>query len=76
LANVIVPTNFLTSSWSLLIFISSVIAQLLIPIDYLRRLTVFWFKDVEKRPLTVIARVAATLVVVGAMAIKAVHWFV
>jgi len=60
--------------WTLLLFISCLVAQLLVPIDYLRRFTAFWFKDVEHHPLTAIAKVAATLIVVGATAVKAVHW--
>jgi hypothetical protein len=72
--NVIVPSTLLTSVWTFLLFVSCLFAQLLIPIDYLRRFTTFWFKDVEKRPLTAIAKVSATFIVVGAMAIKAVRW--
>jgi hypothetical protein len=74
LANVIIPSTLLTSIWSLLLFVSCLVAQLLVPIDYLRRFTAFWFRDVEHHPLTAIAWVAATLIVVGALAIKAVHW--
>jgi hypothetical protein len=74
LTAVIVPSTLLTSVWTFLLFVSCLIAQLLVPIDYLRRFTSFWFKNVEKRPLTAIAKVAATLIVVGAMAIKAVRW--
>jgi hypothetical protein len=36
-------------------------------------LTRWWFRDVEKHPLTAITKVAATLIVVGAMAIKVVR---
>jgi hypothetical protein len=73
LTAVIVPSTLLTSVWTFLLFVSCLIAQLLVPIDYLRRFTSFWFKNVEKRPLTAIAKVAATLIFVGAMAIKAVR---
>jgi hypothetical protein len=72
--NVIVPSTLLTSVWTFLLFVSCLFAQLLIPIDYLRKFTTFWFKDVEKQPLTAIAKVAATLIVAGAFAIKAVRW--
>jgi hypothetical protein len=48
--------------------------MLLLPVDYLRRFTVWWFRDIEKRPLTAIAKVAATLIIMGALAIKLVHW--
>jgi hypothetical protein len=68
------PSTLLTSIWTFLLFISCVIAQLLVPIDYLRRFTAFWFKDVEHHPSTAIAKVAATLIIVGAMTIKVVRW--
>jgi hypothetical protein len=71
---VLPPSTLLTSVWTFLLFISAILAQLLVPIEYLRRVTRYWFKDVEKQPLTAIAKVAATLIVVGAMAIKAVRW--
>lgn len=71
---VLTPSTLLTSAWALILFLSGIVAQLLVPIDYLRRFTAFWFKDVEHKPLTAIAKVAATLIVVGAFAIKAVHW--
>jgi hypothetical protein len=74
LSDVIVPSTMLTSVWTFLLFVSCLIAQLLVPIDYLRRFTTFWFKDVEHHPLTAIAKVAATLIVIGAFAIKAVRW--
>ena len=74
LGTIFIPSTMLTSMWTLLLFISCLVAQLLVPIDYLRRFTAFWFKDVEHHPLTAIAKVAATLIVVGATAVKAVHW--
>ncbi len=48
--------------------------MLLIPIDHLRQFTAWWF-DVEKHPLTAIAKVAGTLIIIGALLIKAVRWF-
>jgi hypothetical protein len=63
----------LASAWSVLVFVSAIAAQLLAPIDHVRRLTNFLF-DVEHHPLTAIAWVAGTLIVVGALAIKAVRW--
>jgi hypothetical protein len=72
--DVMVPSTMLTSVWTFFLFVSCLIAQVLAPIDYLRRFTVFWFRNVERHPLTAIAKVAATLIVVGAMAIKAVRW--
>lgn len=60
--------------WTFLLFISCLVAQLLVPIDYLRRFTAFWFKDVEHHPLTAIAKVAATLIIVGAVVVKVERW--
>ena len=74
LGNVIVPSTMLTSVWTLLLFVSCLLSQLLVPIDWLRRFTAFWFKDVEHKPLTAIAKVAATLIIMGAFAIKGVRW--
>jgi len=74
LSDVIVPSTLLTSTWTFLLLLSSVITMFLIPIDSVRRFTAWWFRDVEKRPLTALAKVAGTLIVIGAMAIKAVRW--
>jgi len=74
MATVVIPSTLLTSVWTFLVFISSVIAQLLVPIDYVRRFAAWWFRDVDKHPLTVIAKVAATLIIVAAGAIKVVRW--
>jgi hypothetical protein len=73
-SNVIVPSTMLTSVWTLLIFVSSMIAQLLVPVDYIRRFTTWWFRDVENHPLTAVAKVGATLTILGAMVIKAARW--
>jgi hypothetical protein len=73
-SNVVAPSTMLTSIWTLLVFASCIVAQVLIPIDYLRRFTTWWFRDVERHPLTAIAKVAATLIIVGAVAIKTVRW--
>jgi hypothetical protein len=48
----------------------------IVPFDYLRRFTAVWFRDVEKRPLTAIAKVAGTLIIVSSVAINVIHWFV
>jgi hypothetical protein len=72
---VIIPSTLLTSLWTFLFLLSSVIVTLLVPVDHLRRFAVFWFRDVEKQPLTVIAKVAATLIIVGSGVTKALHWF-
>ncbi len=71
---VFTPSTLLTSMWTMLFMLSSSVTMLLLPIDYLRRFTAWWFRDVEKRPLTAIAKVAATLIILGALAIKLVHW--
>jgi hypothetical protein len=69
-----VPSTMLTTIWTFGLFVSAIIAQLIAPIDYLRRFAGWWFRDVEHHPLTAIAKVAATLIVIGAFAIKAVRW--
>jgi hypothetical protein len=74
LRDVVIPSTLLTSAWTFLLFVSCPVAQLLAPIDHLRRFTAFWFRDVEHHPLTAIAWVAGTLIVLGALAIKAVRW--
>jgi hypothetical protein len=74
LVDVIVPSTLMTSMWTLLLLVSILVAKILSPIDHLRRLTIWWFKDVETRPLTAIAKVAATLIIIGAALIKAVRW--
>jgi len=76
LAQVLVPSTMLTSLWTLLILVSSIVATALIPINQLRRFTAWWFRDVEKRPLTALAKVAGTLIILGAVVIKAVRWTV
>jgi hypothetical protein len=74
LPSVVVPSTLMTSVWTLLLVISGVVTQLLIPIELLRRFTTWWFRDVEKHPLTVIAKVAASLIIIGAVVIKVVRW--
>ena len=71
---VVVPSTMLTSLWTLLLIVSGMIAQLLSPIDYVRRFTTWWFRDIETHPLTAIAKVAATLIIVSAVAVKTVRW--
>ena len=65
------PSTLLTSLWTMLLLVSSIIAILLIPVEYLRRFTAWWFRDIEKRPLTSLAKVAGTLLVIGAVVIHA-----
>ena len=74
LEHVLVPSTLFTSVWTLLVMLSSVIAMLLVPIDQIRRFTAWWFRDVGKRPLTAIAKVAGTLIIIGSVVIKAVRW--
>jgi hypothetical protein len=47
---------------------------LLVPLEYLRRFTLWWFKDLDAHPLKAIAKVMATLIVVGAFVLKAARW--
>jgi hypothetical protein len=72
--DVFIPSTLMTSSWVILFLVSSLITGLLLPLEYLRRFTVWWFKDIDSRPLTVIARVAATLIVVVALVFNAARW--
>jgi hypothetical protein len=58
----------------MLFLISSILAGLLAPLEYLRRFTLWWFKDIDAHPLRAIAKVAATLIVVGAFALKIARW--
>ncbi len=74
LGDVIIPSTFLTSMWSILLMLSSAVAILLVPLDYLRSFTAFWFKDVDTKPLSSIAKVAAALIISGACIVKAGHW--
>ena len=72
--DIIIPSTLLTSAWVTLFFISAMILKLLAPLEYLRRFTLWWFKDLDAHPLRAIAKVAATLIVVGAFVLKAVRW--
>ena len=47
----------------------------LAPVEYLRRFTVWWFEDIDAHPLRALAKVAGTLIVMGAFALKAVRWY-
>jgi hypothetical protein len=71
---VVVPSTMLTSIWTFLLIISGMIAQLLVPLDYLRRFTAWWFRDVENHPLTAIAKVGAALILIGSVLIKVPQW--
>ena len=75
LDDVIVPSSILTSAWTFLFIISLIVVVFLSPLDKLRQFTLFWFRDVEKRPLTAIAKVAGTLVILAAVLIKGARWF-
>lgn len=74
ISQVFPPSTLLTSVWVILFLISSAVAELLAPLEYIRRLTIWWFKDIDAHPLTVIAKVAATLIVIGAFVLKAGRW--
>lgn len=72
LITVVSPSTLFTSSWTVLLVVSSIIVMLLTPVEYLRRFTAWWFRDIEKRPVTSLAKVAGTLLVIGAVVIHAV----
>jgi hypothetical protein len=59
-----------TSAWTFLVLLSCIFTRLPIPVTGLRRFTKWWFRDAEKHPLTTIAKVAATLIILGAVMIK------
>jgi hypothetical protein len=73
LITVVNPSTLFTSAWTMLLVVSSIIVMLLIPVDYLRRFTAWWFRDIEKRPVTSLAKVAATLIVIGGILIQAIR---
>jgi hypothetical protein len=73
-AQVATMSTLLTSVWVTLFLISTLIIKLLAPLEYIRRFTVWWFKDIDAHPLRAVAKVAATLIVVGAFVLKAVRW--
>ena len=70
LGDVLLPSTLLTSTWTFLLLVSSVVLRL---ITRLRRLTAWWFK-IEEHPLTAIGQVFATIIIAGGVVIKAVHW--
>jgi hypothetical protein len=72
---VAVPTTLLTSAWTILLLTSTLVAMLLISIDHIFYFTAWWFRDFEKRPLTSIAKVAGTLIIIVAVVIQAVRSF-
>jgi hypothetical protein len=74
LSQVFVPSTMLTSIWVIMFMISGFIVGLLYPLEYLRRFTLWWFKDIDAHPLRAIAKVAATLIVFGAFALKIARW--
>jgi hypothetical protein len=57
-----------------LFFVSILLLKLLFPLEYIRRFTLWWFRDIDAHPLRAIAKVAAILIVIGAFSIKAVRW--
>jgi hypothetical protein len=70
---ILVTSTLLTSVWVILFLLSSLFVGALAPLEYIRRFTLWWF-DIDRHPLKAIAKVAATLIVVGAFALKAVRW--
>jgi hypothetical protein len=73
LSQVWAPSTMLTSAWVVLLVVSTILLKLLAQLEYVRRFTIWWF-DVDEHPLRAIAEVAATLVVIGAIALKAGRW--
>jgi hypothetical protein len=67
-------STLLTSVWVTLFLLSVLVVKLLQPLEYLRRFTIWWFKDIDAHPLSAIAKVAGTLIVIGAFALKAARW--
>jgi hypothetical protein len=51
LAQVAIPSTMLTSAWVLLFLISTILAKLLGQLEYIRRFTLWWFKDIDAHPL-------------------------
>lgn len=74
ISDVIVPSTLFTSVWTFLLFVATIVTRLLAPIDHIRQFTRWWFKDVDKHPLTAVAKVAATILIVAAFSLKAFHW--
>jgi hypothetical protein len=74
LSYVFVPSTLLTSIWVIFFLLSSIITSIFTPLEYLRRFTIWGFKDVDRHPLKAIAKVAAALIVGGAFVLKAARW--
>jgi hypothetical protein len=74
LVSVLYPSTLFTSFWTLFLLISIMVSKILAPLEYLRRFMVWWFRDVDQHPLIAIAKVAAALLVIGAVAIKWARW--
>ena len=74
IGQIVVPSTMLTSAWVVLFLISVLVLKLLTSLEHLRQFTLWWFKDIDAHPLRAIAKVAATLIVIGAFALKAMRW--
>lgn len=74
LSQVATMSTMLTSVWVALFFVSMLVVKLLAPLEYIRRFTLWWFKDIDTHPLRAIAKVAGILVVAGALALKIIRW--
>lgn len=72
---VAIPTTLLTSAWTILLLLSTITAMCLLYTDYILHFTAWWFRDFEKRPLTSVAKVAGTLIIVGAVVIQGLRSF-
>ena len=74
LLQVAVASTMLTSAWVVLFFISTLLLKILFPLEYIRRFTLWWFKDIDAHPLRAIAKVSAILIIIVAFTIKLARW--
>jgi len=70
---VLYPTTLLTSLWTVLLLVSAVTVKLLVPIDRIRGFIRLWFRDVDRHPLTAIAKVMEALIVGGAVVVAGIR---
>ena len=63
-----VGSTILTSIWTILILVSSIVAKLILPLDSIRQFAT-WFFDVDRHPIRAISAVAGGLVFAGSMVV-------
>jgi hypothetical protein len=73
LPEVLYPTTLLTSLWTVLLLISTVTVKLLVPVDRIRGFIRLWFRDIDRHPLSAIAKVMEAIVVGGAVAVSGIR---